>query len=148
MKCGSNDSVSNPCAMVPPYGPLAARSGSTWIHWWSSVASANWSTRAWSSDQPVGGTEFRALGGGELGEIREHRHLLVVTLGSHRLLLTPSARPVGRRELDRGTASRWTRSQARTAFGSSHIRPDGPPSCGLLADTAHLHPNRTSVLDI
>ena len=28
-----------PCAMVPPKGPAAARSGSTWIHWWSPVAS-------------------------------------------------------------------------------------------------------------
>src|ERR1700722_3611826 len=42
--------------MGPPKGPAAARSGSTWIHWWSSVASANRFTRAWStgnqSDQP------------------------------------------------------------------------------------------------
>src|SRR6185295_15419086 len=27
--------------MVVPNGPAAARSGSTWIHWWSPVASAN-----------------------------------------------------------------------------------------------------------
>src|SRR4051794_21930236 len=27
--------------MVPPNGVSFARSGSTWIHWWSSVASAN-----------------------------------------------------------------------------------------------------------
>src|SRR5207247_9526845 len=28
---------------VVPNGPCAAASGSTWIHWWSPVASANWS---------------------------------------------------------------------------------------------------------
>src|SRR5690349_13848953 len=33
--------------MVPPNGPDAARSTSTWIHWWSPVASANRSTRSW-----------------------------------------------------------------------------------------------------
>ena len=33
--------------MVPPNGPAAACSTSTWIHWWSPVASANWSTRSW-----------------------------------------------------------------------------------------------------
>src|SRR4029078_9906610 len=34
-------------AIVPPNAPVAARSRSTWIHWWSSVASANRSTRSW-----------------------------------------------------------------------------------------------------
>src|SRR3954447_24079123 len=34
--------------MVPPNGPSFARSTSTWIHWWSPVASANTSTRSWS----------------------------------------------------------------------------------------------------
>src|SRR6478609_8662548 len=34
--------------MVPPNGPAAARSTSTWIHWWSPVASANLFTRSWS----------------------------------------------------------------------------------------------------
>src|SRR5947209_13825748 len=33
--------------MVAPDGPVRARSGSTWIHWWSPVASANRSTRSW-----------------------------------------------------------------------------------------------------
>src|SRR5919112_1475725 len=33
--------------MVPPNGVSLARSGSTWIHWKSSVASANASTRSW-----------------------------------------------------------------------------------------------------
>src|SRR2546423_696821 len=33
--------------MVPPNGPEAARSGSVWIHWWSSVASAKVFTRSW-----------------------------------------------------------------------------------------------------
>src|ERR1700761_6407507 len=33
--------------MVFPNGPLAARSGSTWIHWWSPVASANRLTSSW-----------------------------------------------------------------------------------------------------
>src|SRR5690349_22615605 len=40
--------------MVPPKGPVFARSTSTWIHWWSSVASANASTRFWvTSNQSV-----------------------------------------------------------------------------------------------
>src|SRR6476619_2931049 len=33
--------------MVPPKGPALARSTSTWIHWWSPVASAKASTRSW-----------------------------------------------------------------------------------------------------
>src|SRR3954464_7361968 len=33
--------------MVPPNGPALAFSSSTWIHWWSPVASANWFTRSW-----------------------------------------------------------------------------------------------------
>src|ERR687895_662252 len=33
--------------MVPPNGLSFARSGSTWIHWWSAVASANWFTACW-----------------------------------------------------------------------------------------------------
>src|SRR5436190_21995126 len=35
--------------MVPPNGPDAARSTSTWIHWWSPVASAKAFTRPWST---------------------------------------------------------------------------------------------------
>ncbi len=35
--------------MVVPNGPVAAFSGSTWIHWWSPVASANWSIRLCST---------------------------------------------------------------------------------------------------
>jgi hypothetical protein len=44
----NSDRVRNPCATGPPNGDsAAARSGSTWIHWWSSVASANVFTRSW-----------------------------------------------------------------------------------------------------
>ena len=43
--------------MVPPNGPSLAFSSSTWIHWRSSVASANWSTRSWvistQSEAPI-----------------------------------------------------------------------------------------------
>src|SRR3954452_13685044 len=35
--------------MVVPKGPFLAFSWSTWIHWWSSVASANVSIRVWST---------------------------------------------------------------------------------------------------
>src|SRR5580704_4471489 len=56
IRAGIRDRVKYPWAMGPPKGPEAARAGSTWIHWWSSVASANRLTRAWStvnqSDQP------------------------------------------------------------------------------------------------
>src|SRR5690349_23158837 len=55
VKCGSSDKVSRPCAIVAPNGPFTARSGSTWIHWWSSVASANRLTRSCvTSSQSVG----------------------------------------------------------------------------------------------
>src|SRR6266540_2580282 len=37
---GSIDKVRYPCATVVPNGPFAAASESTWIHWWSPVASA------------------------------------------------------------------------------------------------------------
>src|SRR5689334_6123014 len=46
---GSSDSDRYPCAIVPPNGPAFAASGSTWIHWWSPVASANWLTRSCST---------------------------------------------------------------------------------------------------
>ncbi len=44
----NSDRVRNPCPIGPPNGDSAvARSGSTWIHWWSLVASANVFTRSW-----------------------------------------------------------------------------------------------------
>ena len=46
-KRGSSDSVRKPCAIGAPKGPARARSTSTWIHWWSPVASANWLTCSW-----------------------------------------------------------------------------------------------------
>ena len=43
---GSSDKVKKPCATGPPNGDSRLqRSTSTWIHWWSEVASANLSTR-------------------------------------------------------------------------------------------------------
>src|SRR5512135_306167 len=47
LKKGTRDSSRKPWATVPPRGPRAARSGSTWIHWRSSVAAANASMRSW-----------------------------------------------------------------------------------------------------
>src|SRR3954470_21451099 len=41
-----SETVRYPCPMVLPNGPFLARSTSTWIHWWSSVASANWLIRS------------------------------------------------------------------------------------------------------
>jgi hypothetical protein len=41
-----SESVRKPWAIVVPNGPLAARSGSVWIHWKSSVAAANASIRS------------------------------------------------------------------------------------------------------
>src|SRR5215475_13745806 len=50
----TRDRVRYPCAMVPPNGPAAALSRSTWIHWWSPVASAKALTGSWViSSQPV-----------------------------------------------------------------------------------------------
>jgi hypothetical protein len=50
----SADRVRNPCAIVVLAGlSRAARSTSTWIHWWSPVASANWSILSWpTANQP------------------------------------------------------------------------------------------------
>src|SRR3954470_1360703 len=44
---GASDSVKYPWAMVPPNGVSFARSGSTWIHWWSPVTSAKASMSFW-----------------------------------------------------------------------------------------------------
>src|SRR6478735_4432670 len=54
-RCVSIASVRNPWAMVPPNGVAAARSGSTWMNWWSWVTSANWFTWSWvtSNHSPV-----------------------------------------------------------------------------------------------
>src|SRR3984957_19770402 len=44
----NSERVRKPCPIGPPNGDSpVARSGSTWIHWWSSVASANVFTRSW-----------------------------------------------------------------------------------------------------
>src|SRR5438477_449102 len=43
---GSSESVRYPWPIVVPNGPDAARSRSTWIHWWSPVVSANESMRS------------------------------------------------------------------------------------------------------
>src|ERR1700742_1959722 len=44
----NSDNGRTPFPPGPPNGDsAAARSGSTWIHWWSSVASANVFTRSW-----------------------------------------------------------------------------------------------------
>src|SRR3954467_7072007 len=45
-KGAHNDIVRYPWAIVPPNGPAFAASTSTWIHWWSPVASANRSIRS------------------------------------------------------------------------------------------------------
>ena len=41
LRCVSIDSVRKPWAMVVPNGVAFARSGSTWMNWWSWVMSAN-----------------------------------------------------------------------------------------------------------
>src|SRR3954454_13597894 len=46
-RAGASASVRYPWAIGPPNGPAFARSGSTWIHWWSPVASANRLTWSW-----------------------------------------------------------------------------------------------------
>ena len=55
--------------MVPPNGPAAARSSSTWIHWWSSVASANVVDALLVDRQPVAGADLLADGRGDLVEV-------------------------------------------------------------------------------
>src|SRR5690242_7260605 len=46
-RCERSESVRKPCAMVAPNGERFARSGSTWIHWKSSIALAKVSMRSW-----------------------------------------------------------------------------------------------------
>ena len=45
---------------VVPNGPAAARTGSTWIHWWSPVASANRSIRSCVDADPVADADLLA----------------------------------------------------------------------------------------
>ena len=56
--------------MVPPNGPALALSWSTWIHWWSSVASANLSTRSWvistQSEVPISSPAAASISSNEL----------------------------------------------------------------------------------
>src|SRR5436190_20731229 len=51
----SIDRVRKPWAIVVPNGVAFARSGSTWMNWWSWVMSANWSIWLWvtSNHSPV-----------------------------------------------------------------------------------------------
>jgi hypothetical protein len=55
-----------PWAMGAPNGPAFARSGSTWIHWWSLVASAKSWIRSGDFD-PVAVGDVLADQGFELG---------------------------------------------------------------------------------
>ena len=59
--CGARESVRCPWAMVVPKGDSrCARSGSTWIHWSSPVASAKASMRGLVDEHPVRGLELVA----------------------------------------------------------------------------------------
>ena len=60
--------------MVPPNGPAAARSSSTWIHWWSLVASANAVMRSWSTVSQSLVPISLLGGGGDLVEGAEGAH--------------------------------------------------------------------------
>ena len=62
----ASESVRKPWAIGPPNGPSFARSGSTWIHWWSSVASANVFDALLGDLEPVGVAE---VGAGEAGDV-------------------------------------------------------------------------------
>ena len=76
-----------PWAMGAPNGPAFARSGSTWIHWWSLVASAkswirSWSTSIQSLSAMCSPTRDSQLGGAKLGE-GPHRQFTQTMIGSH-----------------------------------------------------------------
>src|SRR5258706_12343499 len=83
---GTRDRLRYPCATVLPNGPCAARSGSTWIHWWSPVASANASMRSCGTstqdEGPNSAPGFRSVAieqaGGALGRLLDGRVRLVV----------------------------------------------------------------------
>ena len=70
-KCAASDIVRKPWAIGAPNGPALARSVSTWIHWLSSVASANLLIWSWVIVTESVGPELGAdraeqvLGGGE-----------------------------------------------------------------------------------
>src|SRR3954454_7691994 len=54
-------SVSAPWAIVVPNGDSrAARSASTWIHWWSRVIAAKACMSSWVIDRPAGGPKWSA----------------------------------------------------------------------------------------
>ena len=70
----SRDSVRKPCAMVPPNGVSAARSGSTWMNCQSSVMSANALIFSWltssQSETPISLPDHRLhLGDGNRAAI-------------------------------------------------------------------------------
>jgi hypothetical protein len=69
---GSSDSVRKPCAIGAPNGPARARSTSTWIHWWSPVASANRLTCSWVMvSQSLTATSWPTSGGSSSSEAKD-----------------------------------------------------------------------------
>ena len=100
-------------------GPALARSTSTWIHWWSSVASANWLIRSWVDRDPVGGAEV-APGRAEqlLGRCEGSRHGRRSTTAARRR----ERRSLGRRRRPRGNRA-GTNGRGRRARCWSRCSP-------------------------
>src|SRR4051812_9902261 len=122
--------VRNPCATVFPNGPSAAASGSTWIHWWSSVASAKVSTRFWSTvtqglvprSSPTAPRSSSTSANTRMGSSSR----LALQVGGEFLGLPDQRHPLGgcageRRDVDRGDAGG---GEGLQPLGDVGARPD------------------------
>ena len=87
-------------------GPAAARSGSTWIHWWSPVASANASIRSC-------GTSIQLEGPNSVAGLRARRHRPTVRHSPP--TCSRCRRRAGARARRRGARPRAPRGRARAA---------------------------------
>src|SRR5208283_6195426 len=122
---GSSDRVKKPCATVVPNGPLPARSGSTWIHWSSPLASAKRSMRPWSTViQSLMATSWPTSGSSSAIELNSR--------------MTP---------LTYHTASAARRPAARGSRGGRRPGTVSPHTDGLIVRATHPQ-NQSDILDV
>src|ERR1035437_4291106 len=66
-----SERVRKPCATVVPNGPFLARVGSTWIHCWSRVTSANWLITGCVTLSPVADAQVGPRAGSQAFDARD-----------------------------------------------------------------------------
>ena len=108
--------MNSPWAIVPPNGVCAARSGSTWIHWKSSVTSANALTASCV-------TSYQSLTPSSVPTAALSSSMPVMTVGVAMFVSLGKGRE---REDYVGAAAR-SRYAARAAKYASSISPSGVP---------------------